>query len=56
MVEKKKPKRITRTQEPGYFFGAAKSADARRVRLGMKRTPAKLPTSLSDLRKLEKQR
>lgn len=50
MTVKKQKRPPPRTATPGYFFGAQKAADAQHKRKGTTRAPAKLPTSLRELR------
>lgn len=53
-MKKPKPRTVIRTRTPGYFFGSMKAADAQMKRRGVTRMPSKLPTSLADLRAMEK--
>lgn len=55
MTEKKKPapKHAIRTKTPGYFFAAMKAGESMQRKAGTSRKPAKLPTSLDDLKMMK---
>lgn len=50
MTVKKQKRPPPRTATSGYFFGAMKAADAMHRRRGTPRIPAKLPTTIEELR------